>query len=533
MSYRTGVRTPRLLLAALMTAVLGLLASLVVAPPAGASSTLLCKGFSACAAAGYSSYGYGPDEFRKSFWRMYSGHNCTNYVAYRMIRNGMSTERPWSGSGDARNWGVVFADKTDQKPMIGSVAWWSSASHVAYVQRIIDADTIVVSEDHWGGDFNWRKITRAGGGWPTGFIHLADERLVARFAPKVVGTPQVDEPLTARPGLWNSSAPTFAYQWNADGVAIPGANGTTYQPTAEQVGAEFTVRVVASKAGFRKGVSSSSQTAPAAPGVMDISSVPVVDGFPKVGAVLTAVEAVWAPAADTATYYWFADGRMLKGATGPTLEVSAAHLDKKISVVARGTRAGYEDSVARSAQTAPIGPESIAIDAEPRLVTQTPYIGKAFRVAAGTATPSDVTTRYQWYAGEEKIPGATEATFTPTIEQMSARLKVGIAYSKPGYTPVYRTLAAEKPVKAFPRIYISSRSANSITVVVRADGIPVVYGRVSVTGPDGQKVIKDLSKGMMSVTASWLTSGPLELTVGYVGTYRIEGRHRTAVIGVR
>lgn len=511
--------------------VVGLVAGLVVAPPAGASSTLLCKGFTACANAGYSSYGYGPTEYKKSFWRMFAGHNCTNYVAYRMIRAGMPAERPWSGSGDARNWGVVFASKTDQKPMVGSVAWWSS-NHVAYVQRIIDADTIVISEDHYGGDFNWRKITRAGGGWPNGFIHLADETLTAKYPPKVVGTAQVDQTLTARPGLWSATSPTFSYQWNADGVPIAGATGTTYEPTPEQVGDEFTVRVVATKAGFRKGVSASAETAPAAPGVLNVDSSPTISGFAKVGAVLEASDASFTPAADGVEFYWFADGAMLKGATGRSLTLTADHLEKKISVVAKASKAGYTTAVARSVQTEPIGPEKLSVEREPS-ISGTPYIGREFRVSAGAVSPSDGRTKYQWYAGEKKIAGATGPSFTPTLAEMSTRLRVGIAYTKPGYTTVSRMLEADKLVKAFPRIYLSSRARNSVTVVIRADGIPVVAGRVSVTGPEGQKVTKELKDGMTSVNASWLTSGPLKVKVSYLGTYRIESRSRTATITIK
>jgi len=521
-----------LFLAALVTTLLGLVAGLVVAPPAGATSTLLCKGFTACANAGYTSYGYGPTEFKKMWWRMYAGHNCTNYVAYRMIRNGMPTERPWSGSGDARNWGVVFADKTDQTPMIGSVAWWSSASHVAYVQRIIDADTIVISEDHYGGDFNWRKVTRAGGGWPNGFIHLADETLIAKYPPKVVGTPQVDETLTARPGLWNSMNVTFSYQWKADGVAIPGATGTTYEPTATQVGDELTVRVVATKTGFRKGASASNATSPTVPGVMTVDAAPQISGYPKVGAVLTASTATWSPAPDAATLIWFANGVMIKGATGPEFTLTAAQLGKKVSVAARGTKAGYQDSVARSVQTEPIGPEKLSVDSEPR-IAGTPYIGREYRVTPGQISPTGVETKYQWYADGVRIKGANSASYVPTIADISKRLKVGIVYTKPGYTSITRILEAEKLVKAYPRIYVDSRAKNSVTIVIRADGIPVVNGRVTLTGPGGEKVTKELSDAMTTVTAAWLTSGSLTLKVAYLGTYRIESRTRTAVIDVR
>src|SRR3954447_17513810 len=145
------VTTLRLSLPATLLALGAVLASLLVgAPRADASSTLLCQQFAPCTRAGFSNYNYSAN-YTKMWWRMYAGHNCTNYVAYRMISRGMSATRPWSGSGDARNWGVVFASKTNQTPMVGSVAWWSTI-HVAYVEQIIDANTIVISEDHYGGE---------------------------------------------------------------------------------------------------------------------------------------------------------------------------------------------------------------------------------------------------------------------------------------------------------------------------------------------------------------------------------------------
>ena len=129
---------PVLLITAALTAV-----SPAGAPPAGASSTYHCSGYEPCADAGYSSSGYAAAS-NKMYWRMYAGHNCTNYVAYRMIKAGMSTERPWSGSGNASNWGVQMSKITDQTPRVGAVAWWKagvvgagSSGHVAYVEKVV------------------------------------------------------------------------------------------------------------------------------------------------------------------------------------------------------------------------------------------------------------------------------------------------------------------------------------------------------------------------------------------------------------
>ena len=138
---------------------------------------VLCTSFAPCKAAGYGNDGYDA-VYQSSFWSQYGGHNCTNYVAYRMIRNGMSSTRPAAIRGNALNWGVALASQTNDSPAVGSVAWWDSSfsatGHVAYVERVVSSSEIYVSEDNWGGDFRWRKITRSGGRWPQGFIHLKD-----------------------------------------------------------------------------------------------------------------------------------------------------------------------------------------------------------------------------------------------------------------------------------------------------------------------------------------------------------------------
>ena len=162
----------------LVSALVVLLAAVGLAGPARSSEwTVLCTGYDACAKAGYSNAGY-PDHSTTSYWSQSTGHNCTNYVAYRLVTNGLPNKRPTQLSGNAYNWGSAFATQTDDAPAVGSVAWWgtsfSSTGHIAYVEKVVSANQILVSEDNWGGDFRWRSITRSGGLWPAGFIHLKD-----------------------------------------------------------------------------------------------------------------------------------------------------------------------------------------------------------------------------------------------------------------------------------------------------------------------------------------------------------------------
>lgn len=65
--------------------------------------------------------------------------------------------------------------------------------------------------------------------------------------PAISGVAQVDEVLTAWEGIW-TAAPTFTYQWEADGVAISGATSSTYTPVVGQIGDVITVVVTGTNA---------------------------------------------------------------------------------------------------------------------------------------------------------------------------------------------------------------------------------------------------------------------------------------------
>jgi surface antigen len=511
--------------------VFAILASLLVgAPRAEATSTVLCKGFSTCTNAGFSNFGYSSN-YTKMWWRMFAGHNCTNYVSYRMVSRGMSPTRPWSGSGDARNWGVVFASKTNQTPMVGSVAWWST-NHVAYVQRIIDANTIVISEDHWGGDFDWRKIVRSGGGWPTGFIHLNDEAMRATSAPKIIGTAKVDAPLAATPGTWNRAGATYSYQWLANGVAVPNATLPTYAPKAQQLAATFSVKVTAARAGYRSSSSVSAATAATAPGTMTVTGVPKITGLAKVGAVLTVSGGAWTPAASSSTIAWLADGVVIPGATQPIFKLGAAQLNRKITVVVTGRRAGYLDAPATSVATAPVGPEKLSLTREPTLAG-TPHLGHPVAVTPGVVGPAGVVTTYEWMRDGAAIPGANAASYTPTADDLGTRLSVRVTYSKPGYTSIVRTLALAAPVRTYARILVASQDHRQVTVTVRALGVDPVRGQVTLINAHGDRRTLTLDHGQVTFHPDWIYAGERTYTVIYEGSFKVEARTVTKTLVVQ
>lgn len=78
---------------------------------------------------------------------------------------------------------------------------------------------------------------------------------------------------------------------------------------------------------------------------------PVVSGTAMVGVTLWVDQGTWDPVPDSYSYQWLRDGSAITGATTDLYRLAAADLGKKISVRVTGTKAGYDDVSATSAQT--------------------------------------------------------------------------------------------------------------------------------------------------------------------------------------
>ncbi|MET0446932.1 MAG: CHAP domain-containing protein [Aeromicrobium sp.] len=173
---------PRRVLEALdaATIMLGCVIGVGATPAQAASSSTICKGFKDCAREGKGSAGYA-SVYRQSFWNMRAGHNCTNYVGYRLTHAGRVVNRP-AGANDAGTWGRAARAAgipVGKKPRVGSVAYWkagyhgaSKGGHVAYVEKVNKNGSIVISEDHLGGTFVWRTLSKKSRSWPSGFIRF-------------------------------------------------------------------------------------------------------------------------------------------------------------------------------------------------------------------------------------------------------------------------------------------------------------------------------------------------------------------------
>lgn len=506
---------------------------------AASSSYYLCTGYAGCREAGYGNAGYASHS-STMYWRMYSGHNCTNYAAYRMVKAGMPNVRPWSGGGNASEWGLEMDRITDRRPAVGAIAWYArysggvgSAGHVAYVEKVISSEEIIISEDSWGGDFHWQRITKDSGHWPSGFIHFVDKSMSNTAAPTIEGTPQVGTELTAAKGTWSPAPESVTYQWLADGVEIDGATGPRFTPTAAEQGKALRVAVTAKKPDYTAETVQSAPTTKVVRGRFTRETMPTISGTPMVDETLTATPATWSPEPETTVYRWLVDGQILDGADGRTLTLTRDMVGKRIQVTTAARRDGYVNDPIRSEAVGPVAVGEITVD-QPYAVRGHTRVGEQLEVVPGTVTPSDATVEYQWLRDGVEIPGATGATYDVTADDLGARLKVRVSLSRRNYLPRTEHVVLDETVTTRPTIGVNTTAKVHKAVVgvhVTAPGVEPVDGEVVVVLGKQQQTVS-LSDGRARVVFDGVAAGERNVWVRYLGTDLVEPARAQATVRV-
>jgi len=432
-----------------------------VAAPTASAAVRPCADTSGCAGWSLSDNGYGA-RAAVSWWGMYPGHDCTNYVAYMMATAGVAT--PGYRLGNAESWGPAAAAHgvpVDGQPSVGAVAWWSSgaggvslAGHVAYVQTVTPT-SITISEDSYpSGPFDHRVVERSSASWPTGFIHFL------RGPASGVSAWTSQPPTALSSGLTELATKEPATRL---GPQRPGvARDPSGRVTVAAVGADRSL-VVSSRTAIRGSWQTTVVTAPGA-----VASAPSV----VAGSAGFAAVAITGPHGELLVY-----GRA-DAASGWTLEqVAGAH-----SVVGAPS-AVLQDGVL---EVAARGPAGGLVLYSARVAPAAPVAGHGEQPAAVSAPPRTRT----WSAAT--VGGAGSATSDPALAA-SGHGPVEIAVVGPAHSLVLHTgtptgawiaRRVEGPGTAFgvPALLVGPGSTSTIATLGQAGSVEVHTGRVTSGG---------------------------------------------------
>lgn len=495
-------------LASLALLAAGLVGSGGGATPANGAGYHLCDGYAGCAAKGMGNAGYAKVN-HKMFWRMYTGHNCTNYAAYRMVQAGMPNVRPWSGGGNATYWGQYMSRITDQTPRVGAIAWYRNGGpgHVAYVEEVISRDEIIISQDSWGGDFSWARVTRSYG-WPTGFIHFTDTTLDNTGKPTFNGATRVGATVRAvTPGAWKPAPTSVDYQWRLNGQAIPGATGTRLTLTPEMLGKRVSLSVSARRNGYNQATTGAVAIPKVRPGLLAQTEEPRLTGRAQVGRTLRVTQPAFSPAPTSVIYQWKVDGKRVDGATGTEFALGPYRAGRKVQLTYRATRPGYAAVQRTLSTTGGVGWADLTVTGTTRL-RGTALPGETLRVEPGSVKQA-ATRTIQWYRAGEPVPGATGRTYQVTRRDLGARIGVRTVFQRRGFDTVSQGRTSDR-VKAGVRVQTVKKRLRNGGVVfgltVTSAGRPVTGGLI-VRGMGEKLAHTRIEDGRARVRVSGLPRG--------------------------
>ncbi|MCW2749607.1 MAG: hypothetical protein JWR83_717 [Aeromicrobium sp.] len=211
-------------------------------------------------------------------------------------------------------------------------------------------DTFLVRGDNgfvWGAGGSSSSQLTGSTGFKNGLRQLTGQLNIATIIPSFTGTLKYGSTLTAHTGTWVVDPDSFAYQWRRNGVAIPGAIGTTYKLTKADAGRTITLVVTAVTTGFAD-TPDTSLGGVVAPQIFNTTR-PTISGTAKVGKKLSIKShGHWTVSSLSYTYRWLRNGSPIGGAVHSTYTLKSADNNKKVTLRITAKRSGYISATAIS-----------------------------------------------------------------------------------------------------------------------------------------------------------------------------------------
>jgi large repetitive protein len=310
-----------------------------------------------------------------------------------------------------------------------------------------------------------------------------------------------------------------------------------YAPTATLAGGSWQWRVTA--------LDAAGQTM-AASGWRDFTVVdhPVADtdvsitGSGAVGTDLTVNPPAWNLPGVTTTYQWKRNGTSISGATGLLYTVTTTDVGKNLTVVATGTKDGYQagtstsNTIVGSAGAAPT--PSVAPS-----ISGSRQVGQVLTADHGV-WPGSPKYTYQWQRNGHAITGATAATYRTQAADATTSISVRVTATSTGLLPGSATsnalTIAKNPSTTSAGLVSSTVTKGrhgKLNVVVAVPGVPKPTGTLKVFS--GTTLLTTVSlrvknAGHKAITLPLLPVGSHKIRVKYSGSSTIAKSKSSPVV---
>ena len=268
--------------------------------------------------------------------------------------------------------------------------------------------------------------------------------------PTLSGTMTVDQTVTATAGTWDSGV-ALSYQWRRDGEAIAGANSSTYQIVAADVGAVLTISVTGTKASHNPVTKTSTASAAISSGALSTTPAPTITGTLTEGETLTATAGSW-DSGVTLAYQWLRAGSPIASATAATYDLVAADVGAAISVRVTGSLAGYTSVSKTSSATAAIAEQAVApVSLSSQSLHPTPtvagevFVGETLTATVGTWDAAS-TLSYRWLRNDVPISGETLPEYVLTEADFGSVISFEVTATRTGYVTLGEVSAGVGPI---------------------------------------------------------------------------------------
>lgn len=262
---------------------------------------------------------------------------------------------------------------------------------------------------------------------------------------KLSGHAALNDTLTAvvTSTVGNDAAASYSYQWNSNGIAIPGATSSNYSPQPADYGEKVSVTVSGVTGDFTSNTMTSA-------GVKVVEgylnwAIPVIAGTPVVGSTLRDNPLVpWGPGPVHIYYYWYEDvdgsqWKLLSRASTYTPPASMLGHELQLWESASESHFYPVGTAWTGSQIVVVGRGTITEGSAPAVVGL-PEVGSALAASPGAVKPgSGVTYRYQWFSAgtatgtRTATPGANSKTYVPATTMVGRFLFVRVTVSAAGY----------------------------------------------------------------------------------------------------